>query len=108
MKTHVRESSIENHHINEAILRNQNLTDRIEDYVKAHGWVTRRQIAVALDEDTATISGRVTPMIQPGGPLVECAESEKRPCPITGRRVLFVTHRSRLAGTQPDMFGGVQ
>ena len=86
MRTNVRESSIENHHINEATLLNQSLTERIGDYVKSRGWVTRRQIATFLNEDTATISGRVTPMVD-DGTLVECAEDQKRPCPISWPKV---------------------
>jgi len=106
MRTNVRESSIENYHINQAELINQKKAEAIAAYVKMMGWVTRRMIAQALGYDTATVSGRVNVLVEEKT-LVDCEESEKRPCPITGRRVLWVNHKDNMAG-QRDMFGGVQ
>lgn len=107
MKTNVRESSIESHYINQALLINQSKGEIIAEHVKRTGWCTRRQIAQATGIETATVSGTVNGLIE-DGTLVECPEEDKRPCPITGRKVLWVTHKDRLAGKQLDIFGGVQ
>lgn len=104
MKTNVRETSIENHYINEASLINENLEAKIAAFVKLHGPVTRRQIAESIGIDTATCSGRVCPLVK-GGVLIE--DELKRPCPITGRNVIWVRHRDSAKG-QIDMFGGLQ
>lgn len=106
MKTNVRESSIENHHFNQATMINQSKAQVIVDYVYRYGsWMTRRQIAEGTGIETATVSGRVNTLIAEGM-LVECDERDKRPCPITGRMVLWVCHKDRIPGQQLDIFGG--
>lgn len=98
MRGGVRESSIESHHTNEALLINQGKAERILEWTRRHGgWVTRRQISIGTGIETATVSGRVNALVA-SGDLIECEEHEKRPCPITGRSVTWVIHKDNAPG----------
>ena len=95
MRSSVRDSSIESNYRRHAIDINTGQTERIAAYVKGKTWVTRRMIAQALDIETATISGRVKPMVL-SGVLIET--TERMPCPITGNRVHWLQHRDNARG----------
>ena len=73
-----------------AISHAQNCHDskkhRIRVFVRENSPCTRRQIAVGLGYDTATVSGMVTPMLK-GDFLNEAFTGH---CPITGRKAIFL------------------
>lgn len=105
MKTNVRESSIENHYINQAELVNQSKAEVIANAAKRQrGWCTRRQLAEWTGYETATVSGRVNALVA-DGTLFECDERDKRPCPLSDRTVSWVIHKDNMPG-QGDLFGG--
>lgn len=81
--------------------------DRISEYcLRAPGRVTRRMIARDLCMDTATVSGLVNPLVK-AKVLHEFPDSEKAPCPVTGKNVGWLTHITRIK-PQGELFGGVQ
>ena len=78
----VRDTSALSHAIN----RHGSKKAAVVDYVSRYGPVTRKQIAVGLGIETSTISGLVTPLVKAG----RLFETEKAPCPETGRMAIFV------------------
>lgn len=72
----------------------------IEQLVQRRGAMTRRQIAEVLSMPTASVSGRVNELVR-AGRLWE--QDEKRPCPVTGKRVLWLEHIDHRMG-QLEMF----
>ena len=80
--------------------------DRVAEYILAYGKVTRRQIAHDLGMETSTVSGLVNQLVK-AKVVYEFPDSEKAPCPITGKCVHWLTHMSRIR-PQGDFFGGLQ
>ena len=59
---------------------------RVRVYVRQNGPCSRKQIAVGLGIETATISGLVTPLVRDGF----LDEIGKGQCPITGRKAILL------------------
>ena len=62
------------------------LKHRLRVWVRLNGPCTRRQIAVGLMVDTASVSGLVTPLVRDG--LLD--EVGKGKCPITGNQAYMI------------------
>lgn len=59
---------------------------RIRVFVREHSPCTRKQIAVGLGYDTATVSGLVAPLVRDG--LLD--EVGKGKCSVTGNNVMMI------------------
>ena len=104
MTSNVRESSKEA--FRERIRSGKQATDtsRISRFVLDVPRCTARQIAAELEMETATVSGIVNGLVKA---KVLYRTELKSPCPVTGSKVHWLVHMSRIA-PQVDMFGGVQ
>lgn len=97
MRTNVRESSIEVYHGHVVGSIKDRQMDIIERAVKQFGSCTRRMISRSTGIETSTVSARTNYLVEEGV-LIECAEHERMPCPITGKNVYWLSHRDSKPG----------
>lgn len=97
MKTNVRKASLEAHELNKVTGLYSRQTSQVRAYALTVDKFTRRMIEEGAGIRPSSITRALDPLLVAG----EVVELEGlAPCPVSGRRVGWLTHKDRVKGVQ--------